>query len=239
MSGADAVIVTALIAGFVGSAHCFAMCSGISSLAVASAVQQSLRQQLGLAVVYNAGRLASYAVLGALVASLGAAVVQRVPALVGPVRILGGILILLIGAQIAFDLRVLNAIERMGGSVWQKVAPLAKALLPVSSGAGALGLGLLWGLLPCGLVYSVLLMSASTASAVDGASAMLAFGAGTLPAMLATGLGAVRLSRLLARRGVRLAAGLLVMIAGLLTIAFPAVMMTATDTGAAGHQHIG
>ena len=237
MSGA--VIVTALIAGFVGSTHCVAMCGGISGLAAAGAVEQSLRQQLGLALAYNAGRLASYAMLGALVAASGSAVVHAVPSLVGPVRLLSGLLIVLIGAQIAFDLRLLQPIERMGGLVWQRIAPLAKGLLPVSDRARALGLGLLWGLLPCGLVYSVLLVSAATASVLAGATAMLAFGAGTLPAMLATGLGGVRLSRLLARQRVRLAAGLLVMAAGLLTIALPAVMMMNPDPGAASHQHIG
>ena len=145
MSGIDAVIVTALVAGFLGSTHCFAMCGGISGLAAASAVEKSLRHQFGLAVIYNVGRLASYAALGALVAAFGGAVVEGVPALAGPVRIVGGVLIVLIGLQIAFNLRPLEIIEHMGGIVWTKISPLAKGLLPVASGTKALGLGLLWG----------------------------------------------------------------------------------------------
>ena len=239
MTGIDAVFVAAFVAGFVGSVHCFAMCGGISGLAAASALEKSLRHQLRLALAYNAGRLLSYAALGALVATAGKTLVTGIPALASPVRIAAGILILLIGLQIAFNLRLLQIIERTGGVVWQKIAPLAKNLLPVSTGTQAIALGLLWGLLPCGLVYSVLLLSASTASPVDGAVAMLAFGAGTLPAMLGTGLTAARLSQWLARRNVRLAAGLLVIIAGILTIAFPAILITVSEPGAAGHHHIG
>lgn len=238
MTGIDAVIVTALVAGFLGSTHCVAMCGGISALAAAGAVEKSLRHQFGLALAYNTGRLLSYAVLGAIVATVGKTLVAGVPALANPVRIAAGILILLIGLQIAFNLRLLQVIERTGGLIWQKIAPLAKDLLPVSTGAQAIGLGLLWGLLPCGLVYSVLLLSAATASPVEGAVAMIAFGAGTLPAMLGTGLSAARLSQLLARRNVRLAAGLLVIAAGILTIAFPA-SLSLSEPGAAGHQHIG
>ena len=222
------------------AAHTVSRCAEVSrDSRPASALEKSLRHQLGLALAYNAGRLFSYAVLGALVAALGSAMVDGMPALAGPVRIIGGVLILLIGLQIAFDLRLLQAIERMGGIVWQSIAPLAKGLLPVSNGTRALGLGLLWGLLPCGLVYSVLLISASTASPADGALVMIAFGAGTLPAMLGTGLSAARLSALLARRNIRLAAGLIIVVAGILTIAYPAIVMSTTEPGAAGHHHIG
>jgi sulfite exporter TauE/SafE len=84
-----------------------------------------------------------------------------------------------------------------------------------------LGLGLLWGLLPCGLVYSVLLIAATSAHAVDGALVMLAFGIGTTPAMLLTGLGAARLSQLMRDRRTRLGAGLLIILLGILTLYMP------------------
>ena len=234
-----AALFTALAAGLLGSGHCIAMCSGISGLAAASAVEKNLRLQWRLALTYNGGRLLSYAALGTLAATLGAAAIGVIPGLVGPVRVFGGLLIILIGLQIAFDLRALRVIERAGASLWRAIAPLARGLLPVSSPWQALGLGLLWGLLPCGLVYSVLLLSISTASTVHGALTMLAFGAGTVPAMLATGLGAARLSNLIAGRGVRVAAGLLVIAAGALTLLFPVLSMLTTDPAAAGHQHIG
>ena len=150
---------------------------------------------------------------------------------------IGGTLIVLIGLQIAFNLRLLQPLERMGATIWGRVAPFAKGLLPVKSMSGAFALGMLWGLLPCGLVYSVLLVAAASATAAHGAAIMLAFGAGTLPAMLLTGIGALQLSRLLSRRGIRATAGLIIMIAGLLTLAWPASLLLPGSP--AGHSHIG
>jgi sulfite exporter TauE/SafE len=210
------------------------MCSGISGLFAMQSSAAGMRRQLPLAVTYNAGRLASYAVLGFVVAAVGARFAGLTPALAGPVRLAAGIVIILIGLQIAFDLRLLAWLERMGGRLWERIAPLAKGLMPVTSLPRALGLGLLWGLLPCGLVYSVLLVAATTAQPANGALIMLAFGLGTTPAMLLTGLGAARLSQLMQQRRTRLGAGLLIVVLGMLTIAMP--VMT-TLTSGAGHSH--
>ena len=100
----------------------------------------------------------------------------------------------------------------------------------------ALGLGLLWGLLPCGLVYSMLLIAATSASPADGALIMLAFGAGTTPAMLMTGLGAARLSQAMRRKRTRLGAGALIVVIGVLTLAMPlAGSIGGVDHSAHGH----
>jgi len=116
---------------------------------------------------------------------------------------------------------MLNAIERMGASLWSKIAPAAKSLVPVTSLARALGLGLLWGWLPCGLVYSVLMIAATSADPAAGALTMVAFGIGTMPAMVLTGLGAARLSDLLRHRSARVGLGLMIVAMGLATIAMP------------------
>lgn len=227
-------LTAALLTGLLGSAHCLGMCAGISGLFAMHSSAAGMRRQLPLAVTYNAGRLASYAVLGFVVAAVGARFAGLTPALAGPVRLVAGIVIILIGLQIAFDLRLLDWLERMGGRLWERIAPLAKGLMPVTSLPRALGLGLLWGLLPCGLVYSVLLVAATTAQPANGALIMLAFGLGTTPAMLLTGLGAARLSQLMQQRRTRLGAGLLIVVLGMLTIAMP--VMTTLSSGA-GHSH--
>ena len=214
---------TALLAGLLGSAHCFGMCAGISGLFAMRAGMAGLRSQLPLALTYNLGRLLSYAILGAAVAAIGSQFVGDMPALAGPVRLVAGILIVLIGLQIAFDLRLLGFLEHMGGAAWEKIAPVSRKLLPVTSAPRALGLGLMWGLLPCGLVYSVLLVAAASGDAANGAVVMFSFGAGTTPAMLLTGLGAARLSAIMQQRRTRLGAGLLIIALGLLTIAMPVV----------------
>jgi len=215
------VVGTALAAGFVGSAHCLGMCAGISGLFAVQGAAVSLRAQWPMAAVYNGGRIVSYAVLGAIIGGFGSAVAASIPKLAGPLRFLTGTVIVLLGLQVAFDLHWLRAVERMGGALWQRLAPAARRFLPVNSAPRAFGLGLLWGWLPCGLVYSVLLIAATSGGAANGAITMLAFGFGTLPAMLATGLGAARLAALTRRRGTRLGLGLLIVALGLATLAMP------------------
>lgn len=224
----------ALLAGLLGSAHCLGMCAGISGLFAVNSSVATLRTQLPTALTYNLGRVASYALLGLIVGSFGSVIVRASPGIASSVRFLSGIIIILVGLKVAFDLRLLNPIERMGGTLWSRIAPAAKRLVPVTSLPRALGLGLIWGWLPCGLVYSVLLLAATTAAPIDGATIMAAFGIGTMPAMIMTGLGAAQMSQLMRRRGTRLGFGLLIVVLGLLTVAMP---LTGWLTPAA-HQHM-
>ena len=221
MTDLVAALTTAFLAGLLGSAHCLGMCGGISGLFALHASVRGLSRQLPMALVYNAGRLASYAVLGFAVAAVGGRFAALTPAAGKPVRLIAGAVIVLIGLQIAFNVRALGFLERMGGAAWARLSPLAGRLLPVDSLPRALGLGLLWGLIPCGLVYSVLLVAATSARAVDGAMIMLAFGIGTAPAMLLTGLGAARLAQMMQDRRTRLGAGLLIVMLGILTLFMP------------------
>jgi len=211
----------ALLAGLLGSAHCLGMCAGISGLFAVNSNIASLRNEVPFALTYNLGRVISYAVLGIIVAAFGGVIVKASPNIAGGIRLLSGVVIILVGLKVAFDIRVLNAIERMGATLWSRIAPAARSLVPVTSLPRALGLGLVWGWLPCGLVYSVLLIAATTANPIHGAMIMVAFGLGTMPAMVMTGLGAARLSLFMRRRGTRLGLGLLIVVLGLLTIAMP------------------
>lgn len=221
MTELAAALTTALLAGLLGSAHCLGMCGGISGLFALHSSVRGLRRQLPMALTYNAGRLVSYTILGLAVAALGSRIGGLAPAAAGPVRLVAGAVIILIGLQIAFDIRALGFLERAGGVAWSRISPLAGRLLPVNTLPRALGLGLLWGLLPCGLVYSALLVAATSGRAVDGAFVMLAFGIGTTPAMVLTGLGAARLAQLMQDRRTRLGAGLLIIMLGILTLFMP------------------
>ena len=216
-----AALATAFLAGLVGSAHCLGMCGGISGLFALHSSVRGLHRQLPMALIYNAGRLASYAILGFAVAAVGSRFAALTPAVGKPVRLIAGAVIILIGLQIAFNFRPLGFLERMGAAAWSYVSPIAGRLLPVDNLPRALGLGLLWGLIPCGLVYSMLLVAATSPRAVDGALVMVAFGIGTTPAMLLTGLGAARLAQLMQNRRTRLGAGLLIVMLGILTLLMP------------------
>ena len=228
------VLGAALVTGLLGSAHCFGMCAGISGLFAVSANVQSLKTQVPKAIVYNTGRVVSYAVLGALVALLGKGAVDSIPALGPPVRLASGILIILVGLQLAFNWRLLAPLETAGAKIWQRIAPAAKGLVPVETLPQALGLGLIWGWLPCGLVYSVLLLAATTTDPAAGSLVMIAFGVGTMPAMIATGVSASKIAQFMS--GKRLGAGLLIVIIGLATIAMPVMKLT-SSSGGMDHSH--
>lgn len=223
----------ALLAGLLGSAHCLGMCAGISGLFAVNASVATLRTQLPTALTYNLGRVLSYALLGLIVASFGSVVVKASPDIARSVRLASGLIIILVGLKVAFDLRLLNAVERMGATIWGRIAPLAKSFVPVTNLRRALGLGLLWGWLPCGLVYSVLLIAATSAEPVHGATIMIAFGIGTMPAMIMTGIGAAQVTQFMRRRSARLGFGLLIVALGVLTIAMPLTGLLAP----AAHQH--
>ena len=226
----------AFVTGLLGSAHCFGMCGGLSGLFAVNASVASLRPQFTMAFTYNLGRVLSYAFLGAVVALVGQAFVDSIPRLAAPVRLASGLLIVIVGLQVAFDWRFLAPVEKAGAKIWNRIAPAARSLLPVTSHPKALGLGLLWGWLPCGLVYSVLLIAATTANPVEGGIVMIAFGVGTMPAMIATGISASKLSQFMSRK--RVGAGLLIVLLGLLTLAMPVMKMSGSH-GHAGHGQQG
>jgi sulfite exporter TauE/SafE len=220
-------LATAFLTGLLGSAHCFGMCAGISGLFAVSANVASLKTQLPRAIAYNLGRVLSYALLGVAVAVIGKTMVSGIPDIAAPVRFASGILIILVGLQLAFGWRILSPLESAGAKLWNRIAPAAKGLVPVRTTGQAIGLGLIWGWLPCGLVYSVLLLAATTADPTSGGLVMISFGLGTMPAMIATGLSASKLAQFMS--GKRLGAGLLIILLGLATIAMPVMKFTSSN----------
>mgnify|MGYP000479426361 FL=1 len=218
------VLTAAFITGFLGSAHCFGMCGGISGLFAVNASVASLRAQFPKAIAYNLGRILTYAIIGAAVAVLGKSAVASIPALMAPIRLASGALIIFVGLQLAFGWRILTPLENAGARLWKRIAPAAKGLVPVNTIPQAFGLGLIWGWLPCGLVYSVLLLAATTAEPAGGGLVMVAFGLGTMPAMIATGVSASKLAQFMSRR--RVGAGLLIIALGLATIAMPVMKLS-------------
>jgi sulfite exporter TauE/SafE len=217
----------AFITGLLGSAHCFGMCGGISGLFAVNVGVQSVKQQFPKAIAYNAGRVLTYAILGGAVALLGKGAAGSIPQLAAPVRLASGLLIIHVGLQVAFNWRILSVVENAGAQLWRRVAPAAKGLVPVQNLLQAVGLGLIWGLLPCGLVYSVLLIAATTAEPSSGALVMIAFGLGTMPAMVATGVSASKLAQFMSRK--RVGAGLLIVLIGIATIAMPVMKLSSSD----------
>jgi uncharacterized protein len=181
----ELTFLTALLAGFFGSAHCLGMCGGIAT-ALGTASQGRPAWQL---LLYHGGRILSYSTAGAIAGALGAALgfAFAVAQWSAMLRLGTALIIILIGLDISLGAsartRWLRAPERWGAWLWRRLAPARRLPMPSAPRARALLLGLLWGWLPCGLVYSVLLAAALAGGARGGALTMLGFGLGTLPAM--------------------------------------------------------
>ena len=194
--------------GLLGGTHCIGMCGGI-----VSALSMGGPSRFVLHLAYNSGRITSYAVAGGIAGALGGLSLTLSDQL--PVRIalytLANLMLVALGLYLIGITQTLAFTERFGKRLWVHLQPLSKRYLPARSVAQAFPLGLLWGWLPCGLVYSALATALTSGSALHGAGLMLAFGAGTLPNLLLAGLFAVRLRAYAAIPAVRWAAGLLVL----------------------------
>lgn len=177
--------LAALALGFFGSLHCLAMCGGIAGALCATRSGSAPAGRATRAVAYNLGRVASYAVAGAAAGAFGA-VLAGAGGAYGAALLRGVAALLIVGAglYVAGWSLAIARIEAVGARLWRKVAPIARRLAPASSAASAFGLGLAWGWLPCGLVYSALVVAAASGSTLAGVATMVCFGLGTLPAMV-------------------------------------------------------
>jgi sulfite exporter TauE/SafE len=197
---------TAFLAGLLGAGHCFGMCGGIASGLGATSARKGA---LGAALVFNGARIISYALLGGIAAMvLGlTGEVLSLPAWSRWLRWATAIMIAIIGLQFLFGLRFLSVIERGGARLWSRISPMVQRIASLRGIGGRAALGLAWGFLPCGLVYTMLLTAASTGDFPGGALVMLSFGVGTLPALLGLTLWAPALATLLQDRLFRRAIG--------------------------------
>lgn len=177
-----APLISAFVMGLLGSTHCLGMCGGITVTINASAAEE---KRVQLAMVYQLARIKSYALLGLSVGWIGGVFDRWTSWPVLP--LLSGVLLLMLGLYMLKFWNLLVYLEKAGWLIWRYIAPLQKRFFPIRYYSQALILGLLWGFLPCGLVYSALMLAATTGDATQGALSMFAFGLGTLPMMLAIG----------------------------------------------------
>ena len=213
------LVVSALILGLLGGGHCLGMCGGLMGALTLAIPPEQRGKRLRLLLAYNLGRILSYGAAGLLLGLAGWAVAGSSAEVV--MRSLAALLLIAMGLYLAGWWSGLTRIEALGRGIWRHIQPLTRRFMPVSSIPKAVVLGALWGWLPCGLVYSTLLWASSQGNAVDSALLMLAFGLGTWPVLLATGLAAERITALLRRQGVRVAGGLLVILFGIWTLPGP------------------
>lgn len=238
--------LAALTTGLLGSLHCLGMCGGVSgtialgavaparadraelqggtlSIAIPVAAIGRARQVLSASqtnvLAFNAGRIGSYMVAGALAGTIGGAIGQSwvLNETTGARTLLflfANLMIVATGLYLMGVPQLLAPLERAGGHLWRHLSPYTKALLPMNTAPRAALFGALWGWIPCGMVYAMLLSSMSAGSAASGMTTMLAFGIGTLPAMVAAGWAAGGIARWTRDSRVRMVAGAAVIAMG-------------------------
>lgn len=202
-------LLAALLVGFSGGVHCVGMCGGIVT---ALSLPTGKRQPFVFYLTYSLGRIASYAVAGALAGLLGSAAFlsDALYPLQQALYLLAQLMLILLGLYLAGLNHAVLMLERWGGRLWTRLQPLFGRMLPVRNLRQALAAGALWGWLPCGLVYSVLVAALASGNAADGAALMLAFGLGTLPNLLVMAWLAERIKRVAQDKRVKFVAGMVV-----------------------------
>ena len=196
---------------------------GTLSIAIPVAAIGRARQVLSASqmnvLAFNGGRIGSYMVAGALAGTIGGAIGQSwvLNETTGARTLLflfANLMIVATGLYLMGVPQLLAPLERAGGHLWRHLSPYTKALLPMNTAPRAALFGALWGWIPCGMVYAMLLSAMSAGSAAGGMTTMLAFGIGTLPAMVTAGWAAGGIARRTRDSRVRMVAGAAVIAMG-------------------------
>jgi sulfite exporter TauE/SafE len=207
----DPLAAAAFAAGLAGGVHCAGMCGGI----VGTLALQSRGSPVARQLAYNGARIAAYVLAGAAAGLAGSL------ARLGPIEgaqvaffAAANIFIVLLGLHVAGVGRGVLVLESAGARLWRHIQPVARRMLPIDTTARALAAGFLWGWVPCGLVYSMLVLALASGDAVRGALVMAAFGLGTLPNLLVAGIAVQRVLAIRRLPWVRRAAGAAIVILG-------------------------
>lgn len=217
----DSGFLAVFLVGLLGGVHCAGMCGGVVSALSLQGPRDTHGPAWPVHLAYNLGRISSYATAGALMGALGSLGLLLNNAL--PVQmtlyVVANLMMIALGLYLTGITGALAFTERIGHRLWQRVQPLTRRFLPVRGPAQAFPLGMLWGWLPCGMVYSVLAMALLTGSATRGAATLLAFGLGTLPNLMLAGLLLVRFRNIAQAPALRIASGFVVLAFGVYGLA--------------------
>lgn len=217
-----ALFLAAFSMGLFGSPHCLGMCGGIVTAFGLSMQHVSDSKKNGLILTYHLGRLISYALLGLIASVVGVAIFQSIMSNSAPRIVLGAVLVLIGLAMLGLPL--FNQLEKFGMRFWQSLAPIRKKVFPIDSFGKALFAGLLWGFLPCGLVYGALMMAIAGNNIATGAALMFVFGLGTMPMLIATQKTVGMLQSSIKNFRLRQINGVIMMLSGLAVIFIPMMM---------------
>jgi len=212
-------ILSIITVAFLGSfGHCLGMCGGIVIAYSSTKIDPKWHTLFqGLAhLMYSLGRITTYMVIGAVFGAIGG-VVSFSSGAIAALTIIAGAFMILAGLSIAGKLQFLTLLEHsFSRSEWYQKA--FRAILESRSLYSFYALGLLNGLLPCGLVYFFAVTAASTGSAFWGAMVMLIFGLSTVPSMMGLGFFTSIFTHTTMRKTMMNLAAIVVVLFGLYTV---------------------
>jgi hypothetical protein len=216
----------ALLIGLASSVHCVGMCGGIIgalSYSLPVETQENTPRRIAYVSSYNLGRLVSYAAMGLLAGLLGGQAFNLLSGGSGHfvIRVIAALLIGITGFYLAGWFPQFARSEKLGEFLWSRLAPVAQRLIPVKSIPQGFLYGCIWGWLPCSLVYTMLIITTASGGASQGMISMLAFGLGTLPSMITTGVFASHVRRLTGKPGVRTLIGISLIIMAVASLLIP------------------
>lgn len=174
-------VFSAFLVGIAGSVHCVGMCGGI--VTAMRSITPPSSSSWPYAISYNFGRIISYSIAGALAGLFGQIVAHTHSLTLNVLTVFSAVMLIGLAAYIGGWWQGLTHLERVGSVIWRKLQPLSRRFIPFKTPLAAIPYGIVWGWLPCGLVYSTLTWSLSAGDAVSGAAIMFAFGLGTLPSL--------------------------------------------------------
>lgn len=183
----------AFIMGLFSSLHCIGMCGSIiGTLTFSLPVKIRTNKLLFFKYVlnYNLGRISSYALAGAIMGAISGVFEFSISNGYGHrfLQLLSAIFMLSAGLYIAGWLPRFAYIEKTGAKFWRLIEPFGHKLIPIRTRFHALLFGMIWGWMPCGLVYTALMLATTTGDILKSSLTMLAFGLGTLPAVMGIGI---------------------------------------------------
>ena len=147
------IYLSAFLLGLLGAGHCLGMCGGLASALGLNTGQNDKLERL---LAYNLGRISSYCIAGLIVGALGFWLSQQLSAAI-VLRYLAAMMLILMGLYLGQWFNGLLVTEKLGQKLWRIIQPLGKRFIPIRSTSDALLIGMVWGWLPCGLVYSALI----------------------------------------------------------------------------------
>ena len=228
-----ALFLAAFSMGLFGSPHCLGMCGGIVTAFGLSMQHVSDSKKNGLILTYHLGRLISYSLLGLIASLVGVAIFQSIMSNSAPRIVLGAVLVLIGLAMLGLPL--FNQLEKVGMRFWQSLAPIRKKVFPIDSFGKALFAGLLWGFLPCGLVYGALMMAIAGNNITTGAALMFVFGLGTMPMLIKKQKTVGMLQSNIKHFRLRQINGVIMLLSGLAVIFIPMMMHHNHNQGSHSH----